>query len=76
MIEQKCCCLVLLSTNGRCVNYIKEHCGIDTEQIYPYEAKNDSCRYKAKNTGTTYKVFVDNLQGNEKKLTDWPKGEW
>lgn len=50
--------------------YIKDNGGIDTEKTYPYEAKDDSCRYKAKNSGATDKGFVDIPQGNEKKLKE------
>jgi len=31
--------------------YIKDNHGIDTEQTYPYEAKNGKCRYKPSNKG-------------------------
>lgn len=48
--------------------YIKENGGIDTEKLYPYEAKDDKCRYNAKNSGATDQGFVDVSQGNEKKL--------
>lgn len=48
--------------------YIKENGGIDTEKLYPYEAKDDTCRYNAKNSGATDQGFVDVPQGNEKKL--------
>lgn len=50
--------------------YIKDNGGIDTEKTYPYEAKDDSCRYKPKNSGATDKGFVDIPQGNEKKLKE------
>lgn len=48
--------------------YIKDNGGIDTEKTYPYEAKDDSCKYDAQNSGATDRGFVDIPQGNEKKL--------
>jgi len=34
-------------------NYIKSNMGIDTEPSYPYEAKDATCRFQAKNVGAT-----------------------
>lgn len=48
--------------------YIKDNGGIDTEKTYPYEGKDDTCRYNAKNSGATDKGFVDIPEGNENKL--------
>lgn len=50
--------------------YIKDNGGIDTEKTYPYEGKDDTCRYDAKNTGATDKGFVDIDQGNEQKMKE------
>jgi len=50
--------------------YIKDNGGIDTEKTYPYEAKDDTCRYDAKNSGATDKGFVDIDQGNEQKMKE------
>lgn len=33
--------------------YIKANGGIDTEASYPYEARNDNCRYNPNNAGAT-----------------------
>ena len=33
--------------------YIKANGGIDTETSYPYEAKNDYCRYNPSSDGAT-----------------------
>jgi len=33
--------------------YIKANGGIDTEQSYPYEARNDRCRFKSQDVGAT-----------------------
>ena len=38
--------------------YIKENNGIDTETSYPYEARNDACRFNAKNVGATDTVSI------------------
>jgi cathepsin L len=39
--------------------YIKENMGIDTESSYPYEARDDTCRFNARNVGATDTGFVD-----------------
>jgi cathepsin L len=39
--------------------YIKSNNGIDTEASYPYETKDDTCRFKAANVGATDTGFVD-----------------
>lgn len=38
--------------------YIKFNNGIDTEASYPYEARNDSCRFNATNVGATDTVSI------------------
>ena len=38
--------------------YIKENMGIDTEVSYPYEARNDQCRFNAQNVGATDTVRI------------------
>ncbi|KOC68850.1 Cathepsin L [Habropoda laboriosa] len=48
--------------------YIKNNAGLDTEATYPYEAKNDQCRYNARNSGAADVGYVDIPEGNEKKL--------
>ncbi|CAG7825242.1 unnamed protein product [Allacma fusca] len=48
--------------------YIKDNGGIDTEDTYPYEAKDDKCRYKKRDKGADDKGFVDIPEGNEDKL--------
>ncbi|KAL5020404.1 hypothetical protein ScPMuIL_003296 [Solemya velum] len=48
--------------------YIKKNKGIDTEKSYPYEAMDDSCRFKKSDVGATDKGFTDITQGSEKDL--------
>jgi len=48
--------------------YIKENGGIDTEESYPYEGEDDTCRYSKKNKGATDIGFVDIPQGDEQAL--------
>jgi hypothetical protein len=38
--------------------YIKANDGIDTEVSYPYEAKDDKCRFKRENVGATDTVSI------------------
>ena len=48
--------------------YIKDNGGIDTEKTYPYEARDDKCRYNPKNSGADDVGFVDIPAGDEEKL--------
>lgn len=50
--------------------YIKSNGGIDTEVSYPYEAKDDKCRYSPSSTGATDTGFVDVDSGDESKLKE------
>jgi len=50
--------------------YIKENKGIDTEASYPYEAMDDTCRYKASASGATDAGFVDVPENDEDKLKE------
>ena len=50
-----CCCLLT---------------GLDTESSYPYEAEDDSCRYKKSDRGAEDTGFVDIPQGDEDKLKE------
>ncbi|EDO36727.1 predicted protein [Nematostella vectensis] len=48
--------------------YIKENGGIDTEESYPYEARNDRCRFQKSNIGAVDTGFVDVTHGDEEAL--------
>lgn len=48
--------------------YIKENHGIDTENSYPYEAKNLKCRFKTDSIGATDTGFTDVATGDEDAL--------
>jgi len=48
--------------------YIKANGGIDTEMSYPYEARNDKCRFNKANIGATDTGFVDIKARNETDL--------
>jgi len=48
--------------------YVKDNKGIDTEDSYPYEAEDDTCRYNPKNRGAVDVGFVDVPSGSEQKL--------
>jgi len=50
--------------------YVRDNKGIDTENSYPYEAQDDSCRYNKRNIGATDSGFVDIPQGSEAKLKE------
>ncbi|KAK5575179.1 hypothetical protein RB653_010435 [Dictyostelium firmibasis] len=48
--------------------YIISNGGIDTEESYPYEAKQDTCRYNADNSGATISSFKSVTSGSESSL--------
>nr|ATU82515.1 venom C1A protease 2 [Lethocerus distinctifemur] len=48
--------------------YVKENGGIDTEKFYPYEGREDECRYNKDGKGAIDTGFVDIPEGNEHKL--------
>lgn len=50
--------------------YIRDNGGIDTEKTYPYEARDDMCRFDVDHIGATDTGFVDIEQGNEQKLKE------
>jgi len=48
--------------------YIKANMGIDTEASYPYEARDDTCRFDARNVGATDTGLVDIKAQDENDL--------
>jgi len=48
--------------------YIKENNGIDTEISYPYEARDNTCRFKAADVGATDTGFTDIKSKDEDAL--------
>jgi len=48
--------------------YIKKNHGIDTEECYPYEGRDDKCHYKAKCVGATVTGYVNVTSGDENAL--------
>jgi len=51
-------------------SYIRDNHGVDTEQSYPYEAKDKKCRFKPRNIGATDSGFIDIPEGDEEKLKE------
>lgn len=49
-------------------NYIIDNGGIDTEDSYPYEAKDNKCRFNKETIGAVVKSFVDVTADNEIEL--------
>ncbi|XP_035217918.1 cathepsin L-like [Stegodyphus dumicola] len=50
--------------------YIEYNHGIDTEEAYPYRAKQGRCHYKKSNRGATDTGYVDVPSGDETKLME------
>lgn len=51
--------------------YIKDNGGIDTEQSYPYEGRdNNTCRFNPKNSVTSNRGMVEIPEGNEEALVN------
>jgi cathepsin L len=50
--------------------YIEKNGGVDTESSYPYEAKDDTCRFNKGNVGATLKSWVDIKSGDEEALKE------
>lgn len=50
--------------------YIKENGGIDTEESYPYMAKNEKCHFKRQDVAGSDTGFVDIPRGDEQALME------
>ncbi|KAF4084347.1 hypothetical protein AMELA_G00127610 [Ameiurus melas] len=50
--------------------YVKENGGLDTEYSYPYEAKNELCRYNPATVGATCTGYVDIKNEDENALQE------
>jgi len=59
--------------NGGLMNsafdYVISNKGIDSEKSYPYEAKDDKCRFNAANVAGTITGYTNVASGNENSLT-------
>lgn len=49
--------------------YIRDNSGVDTENSYPYEARDDKCRFKNKTIGATDKGYIEIPSESELTLT-------
>ena len=54
--------------------YIKANGGIDTEESYPYEARDGPCRFRRANVGATVtgKIYYDMRGFNKYQLVQIP----
>jgi len=48
--------------------YIYDNKGVDTETSYPYEARDDTCRFKKENVGSSDNGYIDVETGDEDQL--------
>jgi len=48
--------------------YIKDNNGLDTEASYPYEAEDDTCRFRSSDVGATDVGYTDIPRGDEDAL--------
>lgn len=64
--------------NGKCdgrsrheaFDWIKEHGGIESDQMYPYKGKGGHCKYNQKRLVATLRGYMDIPHGDEKKLQE------
>jgi len=50
-------------------DYIQKH-GIDTEESYPYKARDGKCKFSKENVGATLRSYTDVESGDEEALTE------
>ncbi|KAK2843706.1 hypothetical protein Q7C36_011921 [Tachysurus vachellii] len=50
--------------------YIRDNNGIHTEESYPYEGKDDNCRFNSDTVGATCNGYVNINSGDEKALQE------
>lgn len=50
--------------------YIKDNGGLDTEQSYPYDAEDETCKFKKADVAAEDTGFVDVPEGDEEKLKE------
>lgn len=50
--------------------YVKENGGLDTEESYPYHAKQEKCHFNKKTIGSKCSGYVDVQSGDEEALRD------
>jgi len=51
-------------------DYIIKNGGIDTEESYPYTARDETCKYNPANIGATMRSYTNIKQGDENDLQD------
>ena len=53
--------------------YIKKNGGIDTEESYPYTAKDGTCKFKKESVGAQIESCFDVEQQDEKEKVEKPR---
>ncbi len=49
-------------------DYVLTNGGVDTEESYPYEGRDNRCRFRNKTVGATIDGYLDVGQGSERSL--------
>nr|P13277.2 RecName: Full=Digestive cysteine proteinase 1; Flags: Precursor [Homarus americanus]CAA45127.1 cysteine proteinase preproenzyme [Homarus americanus]prf//1801240A Cys protease 1 [Homarus americanus] len=52
----------------RAIMYVRDNGGVDTESSYPYEARDNTCRFNSNTIGATCTGYVGIAQGSESAL--------